>query len=170
MGGRAATKRITAAVLVLVLGLVVWFAFYAWQQSRVPKRASVAAIERRYSKQVKRLTEYAFNYDHVFDSADHPFGENTKQLFDDLSIVDATVNSSNSVGHTGIQIKEPTTSSVGTTCWFRRLPSPGTAVVNMWRGGGREIAEYSGAILDQRGTERSYMMKFDLSKMDEAER
>jgi len=129
-------SRVKIAVAVAIVGILACFAVYVWGQSRVPEKANVAAIEWRYSRQVKRLAEYAVDYS---NAVNHPLDENTKRLFDDRSIVSASVYSSNSLTKGGTGIKPPTTSSVGTYCWLYRTPSPGKPVVNMWRGGGREF-------------------------------
>ena len=166
MSSRPATKFVTVAVIAVIVSLVACFALYVWQQSRVPERGGIAAIERRYGKQLKLLTDYAYDYECVHGSVLD--SEKIKRLFGDAAIVEAAVYGSNSLNRGGIGIKPSTTSRVGTSCWFQRSPSLGKPVVNLWRGNGQQFVECSAALLDRKGVERSYTIIFDLSKMDAA--
>jgi len=153
-------------LIVLIVGIVLSFMLYVWQEWRIPKRGDVAAIERRYGKQLKRLADYAYDYEHVYD-VERPDSEGIKRLFGDAAIIEAAVYSSNSLNKGGIEIKPVETSTVGTVCLFKHTPSLGKPVVNLWQGGGRQFVQYSATLLDRNGVERSYTIVFDLSKMVE---
>ena len=110
--GRTTTKFLATAVLVLLVSLVVCFALYVWQQSQPPKRRCAAAIERRFGKQLKRLADYAADYEHIFDG-ERWDSEKNRRLFADPAIMEAAVYGFNSNGNKGgTAIKPPTSGAV----------------------------------------------------------
>ena len=144
-------------------------AMYLWQLSQIPKQARIASIERRYRRQLDKLAECAFDYDH-FKSVTRREGDEVSRLFADPAIVEATVYNSNDENKGGIGLKsgEPLVAP-GSSCWFCRSPSIGNPVLNLWTRGDHQFVEYCACLLDRTGVERSYTILFDPSKIAEAE-
>ncbi len=151
----------------MAVGLIACLALYVWLQSRIPERANIASIKRRYGKQLDKLAEYAHDYKHIYE-IDRPDSEKIKRLFADPAIVEVAVYGSNSVNKGGVGVKPGKSERVGTWC-LHRIPSIGKPVVNLWSGGGRQFIEYSASVADREGVERSYTIIFDLSKMEGAD-
>ncbi len=140
---------------------------YLWQLSQIPKRARIASIERRYRRQLDKLAECAFDYDH-FKSVTRREGDEVSRLFADHAIVKATVYNSNDENKGGIGLKSGERSlEPGSSCWFCRSPSIGNPVLNLWTRGDHQFVEYCACLLDRTGVERSYTILFDPSKMAE---
>ena len=127
-----------------------------------------AAIERRFGKQLKKLAELGWDYEHINDAKRTDFKQ-IAQLFSDAAILEATVWSSNSLNKSGTGMKHGKYLPVGAACWFPRSPSIGKPVVNLWQGGGGQYIEYIACLVDQHGVERSYRIIVDLSKINAPE-
>jgi hypothetical protein len=169
MGSTFSTKRLTTVAVVLVVAFLGYHslqaAVYLWHESQIPKKASIASIERSYRSQLERLAEYAYDYDR-FSPHGRPEGKDVARLFANPAIVEATVHCSDSFGGFGVKCDElPDHRSC--SCYFS--PSIGEPVVNLWSDGDRQFIEYRACLLDRRGVMRSYTIMFDPSKMLETD-
>jgi hypothetical protein len=158
------TKSLTTAVLALVVSSTVFYVAYVWQQWYIPAKATVAAIEQRYPEQLKKLADYAYDYEHVSEK-DRPDSEKIQRLFGDAAIVEASIDDSD--GMNQIPIRPGHSLLLGTSCWFPRAPSTGKPVVNLYQGGGYQYIKYSNVALDRNGKQRAYTIVVDLLRMDE---
>ena len=154
-------RSLNAVVVVLAAAIVVCF-FFTWSQLQGEKRGIVASIERRYNKQLSKLAEYAYNYDHVYDT-DRPDSEKIQWLFGDPAIVEAAIYSTIFTNKAGIGIKPRKSGLPAMSCVCRSFPSIGVPVANLWCGDGRQFVEYSGCVVDKSGVERSYTIVFEVS-------
>jgi serine/threonine protein kinase len=180
---RAAFKRLRparsrpvlrAVIVVLIILMVVCLVCVvlreAWEESLIPKQARLAAIEQAYRPQLEKLAGFAYDYDRY--AAHPPKDEETKRLFAEPSIIEAAV-----YDHTfgegkggGFDVKTEENPPASVTGRLFRNPSIGKPVVNLYFCGDRQQVEYRAIVVDRKGIERSYDIRFDPSKMDELDR
>lgn len=165
-------KVVTIAIIVAVaIGTCVATreAMYLWQLSQIPKHARIASIERRYRRQLDKLAECAFDYDH-FKSIPRRDGDELSRLFADPAIVKAVIYNSNALNKGGVGVKSGEHSlALGSSCWCCRSPLLGNPVLNRWTSGDHQFVEYCACLFDRTGVERSYTILFDPAKMDETD-
>jgi hypothetical protein len=145
------------ALAALVLGLGSWY----YRLSRPPPWATTKALEERYSKQLKRLAEDAYDPGRMW-APDRRIREKLQQLFGADEIVDAFVwTRSPGGGESSVGMKLDGTSISG-LCLLELHPRIGRPVVNLWD---RRFVEYKALLKDKNGVERGYTLIVDLSKM-----
>lgn len=150
------------SLVAIVLGLYTWL----FQLSQPPHWARTDALERRYSKQLSKLAEYAYHYDQL-RKVDYPDSDTIQQLFGADEIVGASVwtqwkTQSGTRREVPLTIKLDWTPSG--TCLMEREPRIGHPIVNLWS---RRFVEYQALLKDKKGVERGYSLIVDLSKMTE---
>jgi hypothetical protein len=159
---------IVALIVLMVLGLAGVAVRQAWEDSLIPKQARLATIEQAYRPQLDKLAGFAYDYDHY--AAHPPKDEETTRLFADPAIVEAQV-----MEHTfeksgdGFEVKteEKKNPPASFTARIFRDPSIGKPVVNLYVCGDWKRFEYRAIVVDRKGIERAYWIRFDPSKMDE---
>ena len=162
-----------AVIVVLILLMVVCLAGVAireaWEESLFPKQARLAAIEQAYRPQLDKLAGFAYDYDRY--AAHPPKDEETTRLFADPAIIEAQVMDRpfDAVGGAGFNVKteEKKNPPASMTGRIFRDPSIGKPVVNLYTCGDWKQVEYRAVVVDRKGIERAYLIRFDASKMDE---